>query len=318
MATETRSPREIERDIEAERTRLRETVDEAFNRLTFEDAWNRAGLYMRDNRSEFGQSLGKVMRERPVGVALTAIGLAWLFFGPKSNVEPRGVRYGRHEPDPRDFETDPLARERDPVGGPPAARSAYASPTTPARPASDTARTGSSDTRSGAGSHSSASHPAGEGVASSFSPSAGATPAPSPTPSPISPTAAGKPAAPTGDAAKPGASVSNKPPAIGASGPGSTATNAGPKTGSFSSNSTTPASKPATPASDAARTGMSEPTKATGTGTSSPSAPAAEPGSKTRPPTATDPKPVTPGTATSGGASTSPGTSPVDRDDKKT
>ena len=43
MATDTRSPAEIEHEIDAEREQLRDTVDEALNRLTFEDAWNSGG-----------------------------------------------------------------------------------------------------------------------------------------------------------------------------------------------------------------------------------------------------------------------------------
>ncbi|SFP91541.1 DUF3618 domain-containing protein [Tranquillimonas alkanivorans] len=247
MATESRSPREIERDIEAERARLRETVDEAFNRLTFEDAWNRAGLYMRDNRAEFGQTLGAVMRERPVGVALTAIGLAWLFFGPKSNVEPRRVRYGRHERDPRDFGADPLARQRDPVAGQPAARSAYASPTAPARPPSDAARTGSSHTGSATGAHARGSRATEQGTVPSPSTTGVGAGRPAGPPS-SEPTAPGKTTPPKGDAATPGASPTNR--ASGLDAPHSEP-RTGPKLaapGAAPHESTSPSSAPRAPA----------------------------------------------------------------------
>ncbi|WP_432256579.1 DUF3618 domain-containing protein [Limimaricola sp. AA108-03] len=85
----TRSPEEIERDIAAERQQLHDTIDEALSRFTFEDAWNRAGGYLKENRSEFGHSFGRVLRERPMGVVLTAVGLAWLFFGPKETARRR-------------------------------------------------------------------------------------------------------------------------------------------------------------------------------------------------------------------------------------
>lgn len=85
----TRSPEEIERDIAAERQQLHDTIDEALSRFTFEDAWNRAGGYLKENRSEFGHSFGRVLRERPMGVMLTAVGLAWLFFGPKETARRR-------------------------------------------------------------------------------------------------------------------------------------------------------------------------------------------------------------------------------------
>jgi hypothetical protein len=95
----TRSPEEIERDIQAERQQLHDTIDEALNRFTFEEAWNRAGGYLKENRSEFGQSFGRVLRERPMGVMLTAIGLAWLFFGPKETAKSRSLPRRRTDSD---------------------------------------------------------------------------------------------------------------------------------------------------------------------------------------------------------------------------
>lgn len=95
----TRSPEEIERDIALERQQLRDTIDEALSRFTFEDAWNRAGGYLKENRSEFGHTFGRVLRERPMGVILTAVGLTWLFFGPKETVKRRSSSSRRVEAD---------------------------------------------------------------------------------------------------------------------------------------------------------------------------------------------------------------------------
>ena len=82
MADRRRSPREIEREVERERAELRETVEELLGRFTFEDAWNRAGAYMRDNRGTLGHSLERAVREKPLAVVLTAVGIGWLLFGP--------------------------------------------------------------------------------------------------------------------------------------------------------------------------------------------------------------------------------------------
>ena len=72
---------------------------------------------MRDNRTELGQTVGKAVRERPLGVALAALGVAWLFFGPKSPPDKHRERYRRREPDTRDLRTGPPARPPVPLGG---------------------------------------------------------------------------------------------------------------------------------------------------------------------------------------------------------
>lgn len=76
-----KSSDKIERDLEQERAEFRDTIDEVFNRMTLEGAWDRAGMYMRKNREEFGQTLGRVITENPFPVSLVAIGMAWIMFG---------------------------------------------------------------------------------------------------------------------------------------------------------------------------------------------------------------------------------------------
>ena len=100
MAADQRSPREIERELEREREDLRRNVDEVMNRLTFDDAWNRAGRYMRENRSDLGGSLMTVIKEKPAAIGLIAIGLAWLMFGPVQSAAPRDGRGTTRVPEP--------------------------------------------------------------------------------------------------------------------------------------------------------------------------------------------------------------------------
>ncbi|CAM4382177.1 hypothetical protein PARU111607_16305 [Palleronia rufa] len=76
-----RSAREIERDLEHKRSELSSTIDEIFDRMTLEGAWNYAGRYLRDHRSEHGQTVGNILREKPLAVGLVAIGMAWIVFG---------------------------------------------------------------------------------------------------------------------------------------------------------------------------------------------------------------------------------------------
>lgn len=84
-----KSSREIERDLEQERAQLRVTIDEVLDRMTLEGAWNRAGMYMRENHEEFGQTLGRVIKEKPIAVGLVAIGMAWIIFGSSSSPRQR-------------------------------------------------------------------------------------------------------------------------------------------------------------------------------------------------------------------------------------
>ncbi len=106
--SDDRSTRDIERELEQERAELQRTLDELADRLTFSDAWDRAGRYMRNNRGDLSRTLGRTAREKPLAVALTAVGIAWLIFGP-AQVESRRVPRRRALPPPR----DPLGSDRD-------------------------------------------------------------------------------------------------------------------------------------------------------------------------------------------------------------
>lgn len=101
MTNDTRnstcSLEEIERDIAADRQQLQTTIDEALSRFTFEDAWKRVGGYLIENRSAFGHTFGRVLRERSMGVMLTAVGLAWPFFGLEETAKRRSSSSRRLE-----------------------------------------------------------------------------------------------------------------------------------------------------------------------------------------------------------------------------
>ena len=109
MADHKSTPREIEREVEQERAELQGTVEELFNRFTFEDVWNRVGAYMRDNRGDFGHSFGRMVKEKPLAVALTAVGVGWLLFGPSQ--APRESEPDRRRP-ADGFGRDDHARRR--------------------------------------------------------------------------------------------------------------------------------------------------------------------------------------------------------------
>ena len=105
MADDNRSSREIERELEQERAELRGTIDQLLGRLTFEDAWEQTGRYLRENRSEYGHTLGRMVKEKPIALALTAVGIGWLLFGPASPAASR-ARDARTLPPRHPYDAD--------------------------------------------------------------------------------------------------------------------------------------------------------------------------------------------------------------------
>lgn len=147
MADRKPSSREIEREVERERAELRGTVEELMDRFSFEELWSRAGAYMRDNRSDLGRTFGRTLRDKPLAVALTAVGLGWLFFGPAQK-PPRSTTGRRRDPRDRTRRRLEEAGFADRSARGPAGAHAEADPwTAPGRGPAETppARSGSGD-----------------------------------------------------------------------------------------------------------------------------------------------------------------------------
>lgn len=98
MTNESRSPAEIERDIERERAGLTETLDELQDRFSFEGMTRQITDQFREHGGEFGRSLSDSVKRNPAALALTGIGLAWLIFGNRS--ETASVSTERRYPTP--------------------------------------------------------------------------------------------------------------------------------------------------------------------------------------------------------------------------
>jgi hypothetical protein len=105
MPHETQHPAEIERDLARERNELAGTLEELRDRLSFEGAWRRAGRHLRENGSDYGQSFGNMVRDKPLALALTTIGLTWLIFGPATRSSTPTVRDRSWQP--RSVDADP-------------------------------------------------------------------------------------------------------------------------------------------------------------------------------------------------------------------
>jgi hypothetical protein len=83
--TDHRSPAEIEREIEEERRGLTGTLDELQNRFSFDRMTTEAGHFMRSQSGEVMHAVSRAVRENPMAVALTGLGIAWMILGSRRN-----------------------------------------------------------------------------------------------------------------------------------------------------------------------------------------------------------------------------------------
>ncbi|TCD16400.1 DUF3618 domain-containing protein [Oricola cellulosilytica] len=81
MTGNQRSPSEIERDIERERAELAASLQGLQNSFSLEEITRRVGRQFTEHGGEFGRSVSRSVRDNPIALALTGVGLAWMIFG---------------------------------------------------------------------------------------------------------------------------------------------------------------------------------------------------------------------------------------------
>lgn len=81
-----RDPAELERDIDRTRANLGRTVDELEHRLSPGELVDQALGMAREHGGEFATNLGRSVKNNPVPMLLTGVGLAWMM---ASSNEPR-------------------------------------------------------------------------------------------------------------------------------------------------------------------------------------------------------------------------------------
>lgn len=97
MTNDTRSPEEIERDIERERQGLSRTLDELQHRFSLDGLTHQLSQGLRDHAGDIGQSVSQAVKRNPTALAVTGIGLAWLILGDRSS--------RKHDSDVRHYST---------------------------------------------------------------------------------------------------------------------------------------------------------------------------------------------------------------------
>lgn len=84
MTNDTRTPDEIEREIERERAGLTDTLDELQNKFSVETIARQFSDHFREHGGDIGRSVSEAVKRNPVALALTGVGLAWMMLGKKS------------------------------------------------------------------------------------------------------------------------------------------------------------------------------------------------------------------------------------------
>lgn len=116
MTNSTRSPEEIEREIERERAGLTDTLDDLQDRFSIEHVARQFSDQFREHGGDIGRSVSEAVKRNPVALALTGVGLAWLMMGDRSGSRDRydhDRRFGRSDYDDR---YDDYRRDRHEVG----------------------------------------------------------------------------------------------------------------------------------------------------------------------------------------------------------
>ncbi|WP_299288881.1 DUF3618 domain-containing protein [uncultured Tateyamaria sp.] len=99
MTNETRSPKEIERDIEQQRAELTTNIENLQDKFSIDTVVRQIGDQFREHGGDMGRSISNQVKANPIPLALTGIGLAWLMFGNAQQPQTR-------QPVSRDFDDD--------------------------------------------------------------------------------------------------------------------------------------------------------------------------------------------------------------------
>lgn len=89
MTNDTRSPEEIEREIERERAGLSDTLNDLQDRFSVETVARQVTDQFREHGGDIGRSVSDAVKRNPIALGLTGAGLAWLMLGNRSHDDDR-------------------------------------------------------------------------------------------------------------------------------------------------------------------------------------------------------------------------------------
>lgn len=94
------SSEDIERQLEQDRAGLTETLDDLKERFSIDGIIRQAADQFREHGGDIGASISRSVRDNPMALALTGVGLAWLIFGDNSGAAHRSARGYDRDTDP--------------------------------------------------------------------------------------------------------------------------------------------------------------------------------------------------------------------------
>jgi len=104
MKNDSRSPEEIEREIERERAGLTDALDDLQNKFSVESIARQVSDQFREHGGDIGRSVSEAVKRNPVALALTGVGLAWLMMGDKSGGRDRNDHNRSHGRSDSDYD----------------------------------------------------------------------------------------------------------------------------------------------------------------------------------------------------------------------
>jgi len=102
MTSESRTPEQIEQDIERERAGLTTALDDLQEKLSLDGIIRQVSTQLRDHGGEIGTALSRSIKQNPLALALTGAGIAWLMMG-NNNTPDRQRRYADDDDDDRGY-----------------------------------------------------------------------------------------------------------------------------------------------------------------------------------------------------------------------
>lgn len=87
--TDHLEPEDIERRLEEDRAALADDIEELKTRFSFETIVRQAADQIREHSDDITASVGRAVKDNPLAVAVTGVGLAWLIFGDRTGQRSR-------------------------------------------------------------------------------------------------------------------------------------------------------------------------------------------------------------------------------------